>query len=270
MQLVECLRRTTVGRFTLSVTCPFGSIKASSSGCRGHRDPASPRCLESSAAWTNRRLARTATQVRPSRLTATMPWLVCGATSSVSCSRTFNLLEWASARENVELPATYTDIAGKPRRRRARELLESVGAGQRSERLPAEMSGGEQQRVAIARALTNGARTILADEPTGALDSQGGDAVMRLLADLARHGRTVVVASHDSVAARYATRRIVLRGGRIASDTRTADRSRSVPAPASRDRSSPARASRSIGTAFGAALARCDTPCCAPPSACSA
>ena len=164
----------------------------------------------------------------------------------------FNLLEWATGRENVELPATYTDLAGKSRRRRARELLESVGVGQRSEHLPAEMSGGEQQRVAIARALTNGARTILADEPTGALDSQNGDAVMKLLADLARHGRTVVVASHDSIAAMYATRRIVLRDGQIASDSRTADRPSSVPALRPRDHSSPARALRAVAAALRA------------------
>ncbi|MDE0037847.1 MAG: ABC transporter ATP-binding protein [Gammaproteobacteria bacterium] len=139
-----------------------------------------------------------------------------------------SLLESATACENVELPAIYRAIDSRSRRRRARALLERLGVGKRAEHLPAELSGGEQQRVAIARALMNGATTILADEPTGALDSQTGDEVIALLAGLAGRGHAVVLASHDPAVANLATRCVELRDGRVVSDAPSGDRATSM------------------------------------------
>lgn len=133
----------------------------------------------------------------------------------------YNLLESATAQENVELPATY---AGRPRgqrRRRAQDILQAIGMGDRLERRPAELSGGEQQRVAVARALMNRARVILADEPTGALDTKQSDEVLGLLKQLSARGRTVVLISHDKTVAARADRRVVLRNGRITDDSGT-------------------------------------------------
>ena len=166
----------------------------------------------------------------------------------------YNLLEWASARENVELPATYAAVDGTARRRRARELLESMGVGERSEHLPAELSGGERQRVAVARALMNGARTILADEPTGSLDSRHGDEVMALLAGLARRGHAVVVASHDPAVAAHATRRIELRDGRVVSDEPAAVRAMPAASWAPVGRTGPAKALQAVAASIRAAL----------------
>ena len=165
-----------------------------------------------------------------------------------------NLLESATARENVELPATYTAIDPRARRRRARELLESMGVGERSEHLPAELSGGERQRVAIARALMNGARTILADEPTGALDSRTGDEVIALLAGLARRGHAVIFASHDAAVSNRATRRIELRDGRVVSDRPVGDRALSVASRVPVGRAGPANALQAIAASTRAAL----------------
>ncbi|MDE0423068.1 MAG: ATP-binding cassette domain-containing protein [Gammaproteobacteria bacterium] len=134
--------------------------------------------------------------------------------------QSFNLLKHATARQNVELPAAYTNI-GRLDRGRAVELLDSLGVGSRIDHRPGELSGGEQQRVAIARALMNSGKVLLADEPTGALDSKQSDEIMTLLRNLSAGGQTVVVVSHDPAVAAYATRHVELRDGRIVADTGT-------------------------------------------------
>ena len=137
--------------------------------------------------------------------------------------QSFNLLKHATARQNVELPAVYANVGGS-NRERAVELLDSLGVGTRTDHRPGELSGGEQQRVAIARALMNGGQVLLADEPTGALDSKQRDEIMALLRDLSARGQTVVVVSHDPVVAAYAARRIELRDGRVVADSGTPTR----------------------------------------------
>lgn len=165
-----------------------------------------------------------------------------------------NLLESATAQENVELPAIYAAIDTRARGRRARELLDGLGVGERSEHLPAELSGGERQRVAIARALMNGARTIVADEPTGALDSRAGNEVIALLGGLARRGHAVILVSHDPGVANLATRRIELRDGRVVCDGPGRDRAMSV-APRPRvHEADPTNALQAIAASTGTAL----------------
>ena len=133
----------------------------------------------------------------------------------------YNLLESATAQENVELPATYAGMPRVQRRRRAQDILQAIGMGDRLEHHPAELSGGEQQRVAVARALMNGAQVILADEPTGALDTKQSNEVLGLLKQLSARGHTVVLISHDKTVAARADRRVVLRHGRITDDSGT-------------------------------------------------
>ncbi len=131
----------------------------------------------------------------------------------------FNLLESATSQHNVELPARYLGLSAGLARDRARKLLKSLGLGDRMDHRPAELSGGEQQRTAIARALMNGGRVILADEPTGALDSAQGEEVMSLLKGLAERGHAVVIVSHDAAMAAGADRRIEMRDGRVVADS---------------------------------------------------
>ncbi len=133
----------------------------------------------------------------------------------------FNLLPRTSALENVELPMVYSGVKASLRRERALAALQTVGLGERSRHTPAELSGGQQQRVAIARALVNTPQLILADEPTGALDSQTSEDIMRLLDDLNRHGMTVVIVTHEADIAAWAQRKIVFRDGAIVEDRRT-------------------------------------------------
>ncbi|MEO7386868.1 MAG: ABC transporter ATP-binding protein [Gammaproteobacteria bacterium] len=128
----------------------------------------------------------------------------------------FNLLARTTAVENVEVPALYTD--GNVDRRRALGLLERVGLAHRSDHFVAEMSGGEQQRVAIARALMNNPPLLLADEPTGNVDSAVGDSIMELLAGLNRDGLTIVLVTHDERVAAWAGRELRIRDGLLASD----------------------------------------------------
>jgi putative ABC transport system ATP-binding protein len=130
--------------------------------------------------------------------------------------QSFNLLPRTTAMENVEVPALYTDQPVD--RERARGLLERVGLGGRAEHYVTELSGGEQQRVAIARALMNDPPLLLADEPTGNLDSAASESIMQLLKDLNRDGRTIVVVTHDEATAAYADRELLIQDGRIASD----------------------------------------------------
>jgi putative ABC transport system ATP-binding protein len=131
----------------------------------------------------------------------------------------FNLLPRTSALENVELPMVYAGVASALRRERARAALGRVGLGQRLTHTPAELSGGQQQRVAIARALVNQPQLILADEPTGALDSQTSEDIMRLLTDLNRQGMTVVLVTHEADIAAWARRKLMFKDGNMVDDS---------------------------------------------------
>jgi macrolide transport system ATP-binding/permease protein len=130
----------------------------------------------------------------------------------------YHLLPTATAAENVEVPAIYAGAPHRERLGRARHLLAQLGLGDRLEHRPSELSGGQQQRVSIARALMNGGQVILADEPTGALDSRSGQEVMALLGELNAQGHTVVVITHDPEVARHARRRIQIADGVIVAD----------------------------------------------------
>jgi putative ABC transport system ATP-binding protein len=132
--------------------------------------------------------------------------------------QTFNLLPRASALQNVELPLVYAGISADERKRRATEALERVQLGQRMHHRPNELSGGQRQRVAIARALVNRPSILLADEPTGNLDSQTSEEIMRVFEELAEQGQTVVMVTHEPDIAVHAKRIIVLRDGIISSD----------------------------------------------------
>jgi putative ABC transport system ATP-binding protein len=125
----------------------------------------------------------------------------------------FNLLPRLTAIENVSLPMVYRGVPAKERRRRAMELLELVGLGERANHRPTELSGGEAQRVAIARALSNNPRILLADEPTGNLDTKTGEEILSIFEELNRMGRTVIVVTHDPEVARRAKRIVRLRDG---------------------------------------------------------
>ena len=130
----------------------------------------------------------------------------------------FNLLPRTSARDNVELPLVYAGVKPAERHARALAALQRVSLSERALHTPAELSGGQQQRVAIARALVNQPSLILADEPTGALDTQTSMEIMRLLAELNAHGMTIVMVTHETDIAAWARRRIVFRDGRIVED----------------------------------------------------
>ena len=130
----------------------------------------------------------------------------------------FNLLPRTSALDNVALPLVYAGAAPAERRERARAALQRVGLAGRAAHTPAELSGGQQQRVAIARALVNRPQLILADEPTGALDTRTADDIMRLLAELNAQGMSLVMVTHEADIAQWARRRIVVRDGRIVED----------------------------------------------------
>jgi putative ABC transport system ATP-binding protein len=131
--------------------------------------------------------------------------------------QTFNLLPRATALHNVELPLIYAGMKAKVRRERAADALDRVGLGGRMEHRPNELSGGEQQRVAIARALVNDASILLADEPTGNLDSKTSSAIMALFVELHRSGQTIIMVTHEHDIAGYAERIITLVDGMIAS-----------------------------------------------------
>jgi putative ABC transport system ATP-binding protein len=132
--------------------------------------------------------------------------------------QTFNLLPRATALQNVELPLVYSGMAREQRMQRATEALTRVGLADRMDHKPNELSGGQRQRVAIARALVTSPSIILADEPTGNLDSKTGQDIMRLFGELWRGGNTVILVTHEEDIARHARRIIRLRDGRIESD----------------------------------------------------
>ncbi|MEX6633496.1 MacB family efflux pump subunit [Hyphococcus lacteus] len=131
----------------------------------------------------------------------------------------YNLLATASAAENVEIPAIYAGIDRTERQVRSQELLQKLGIGDRGHHKPSELSGGQQQRVAVARALMNDAEIILADEPTGALDSGSSEELLRLLEDLHKAGRTIILITHDQSVAARAKRVVEIKDGKIVSDT---------------------------------------------------
>ena len=135
------------------------------------------------------------------------------------------LLPRSNALENVELPLVYAGVRAKERRLRAEDALARVGLGARMEHLPRQLSGGEQQRVSIARAIVNNPALILADEPTGALDSRSAEDTLALFEELNRDGRTLCVVTHAREVADRARRRIVLQDGAVVEDSTPATRS---------------------------------------------
>ncbi len=133
--------------------------------------------------------------------------------------QTFNLLPRASALKNVELPLVYSGVSRSERRDRAIKTLEEVGLGDRMQHKPNELSGGQRQRVAIARALVTKPSIILADEPTGNLDSKTGVEIMRLFQELWQRGNTIIIVTHEEDIARHAHRIVRIRDGKVESDT---------------------------------------------------
>jgi len=136
--------------------------------------------------------------------------------------QTFNLLPRSTALENVELPLVYTGLRKRERKARAAEMLERVGLAERMDHRPNELSGGQRQRVAIARALATRPALLLADEPTGALDTRTGEEIMQLFAELHAAGQTVMLVTHEPDIAAHAERVLLLRDGVIESDERRA------------------------------------------------
>jgi len=134
--------------------------------------------------------------------------------------QTFNLLSRTSALENVEVPLVYAGVSRHERHRKAKEMLEAVGLADRMHHQPNELSGGQRQRVAVARALVNGPSILLADEPTGNLDSKTGTEIMDLIDKLNKAGNTIVLVTHEEDIAAHARRVVRLRDGKVIEDKR--------------------------------------------------
>jgi len=170
-------------------------------------------CLDRPTAGSYKVLGREAAYLEPDEL-ATLRRETFGF-----IFQKYNLLATATARENVEIPSVYAGLTKQKRSLRAIELLERLGLGDRTDHRPSELSGGQQQRVAIARALVNDPPVILADEPTGALDSKSGDEVLELLKKLHADGRTIILITHAENIAQHAERIVRLQDGRVIEDT---------------------------------------------------
>jgi len=132
--------------------------------------------------------------------------------------QSFNLIPWMTVTQNIEIPLFYRGIPRRKRHRKSAELAELVGLGQRLDHRPFELSGGQMQRVAIARALSNDPLVLLADEPTGNLDTQTGEEIMDVFAELSARGKTIIMVTHESHIAGHADRVITLKDGRIEAD----------------------------------------------------
>jgi putative ABC transport system ATP-binding protein len=143
--------------------------------------------------------------------------------------QSFNLIGDLTVYENVDLPLTYRGLGPAERKQRAQEALEKVGMSHRMKHYPSQLSGGQQQRVAVARALAGKPSILLADEPTGNLDSKNGEAVMELLRDLHREGATICMVTHDQRFARHAERTVHLFDGRIVDEDTGSDRAQTSP-----------------------------------------
>lgn len=143
--------------------------------------------------------------------------------------QSFNLIGDLTVYENVELPLTYRGLSAVERKQRADEALERVGMSHRMKHYPSQLSGGQQQRVAVARALGGKPSILLADEPTGNLDSKNGEAVMHLLQDLHREGATICMVTHDQRFARHADRTVHLFDGRIVEEVKVSDELAAAP-----------------------------------------
>lgn len=166
----------------------------------------------------------------------------------------YNLLAAADAVGNVELPAVYSGTPAHERHQRASDLLTQLGLGERLDHRPGQLSGGQQQRVSVARALMNGGDIILADEPTGALDSQSGKDVMEILAQLSAAGHTVILITHDPEVAEHADRLIEIKDGHIVSDTRKPASATSVQANKAKPKLTPPRGNASLLNDLGEAF----------------
>jgi putative ABC transport system ATP-binding protein len=180
----------------------------------GRRAAANPHCFQSSGCSTRRRAGGTFWQEIPSR---TFPLTRARIRNREVgfIFQSFNLIGDLTVFENVELPLTYRSLRSSERRTRVREALERVGMSHREKHLPSQLSGGQQQRVAVARAVAGDPLIVLADEPTGNLDSAHGEAVMELMVELHRAGATICMVTHDPRYAAYADRTIHLFDGRV-------------------------------------------------------